>query len=1345
MVGRALGPMGFGWLFLGLVLHALTLNVAYGDKCNLPFDLDDQASSASAGGTVKEPVVADISLPDQKLSLAGRLWLQLNGSCPSTADELAALLPGAKLVSIPGSLQVLLYPQHLRAQVGAAAVADVVVENVQLNITSAALPTKINPNSAFTFPGQLLVASIINGTALVSSDMLKNKKVPVPLGLGPSLTANAAGTFSFAATGDLVQLQISKYNLTYRTNYTAGSLSGPVSVWLAGNITAQMTLGCVNGCGLNGKCVRSGSGHVCTCRCGFGGPACSQPQPQDLASCPDLPTFNPAPPAATSAFPLEAEPPPVLGVSGPALAPSMSLPAIGTLTPSLSSLIGSGPASPPGTCSCAQGSGTCPAGWNGPNCDACLNDDVCRTKTSDPDATCNKKMYYTEHTKEKAYVCDISNTILNGLLDPQRGFWVNCSTAEVTNDRNQTGGTCEVGLRLKFDPSHPIICRATACQFRHDSADVHCSNAACECPEAPKGPDGKPQCPDLVQGYIGLVKGQDVDASCTEDGTCTINISNFPIKLTTSCTSGDCVSTTNGVFKQGEVIQHRDYSAVISAIPIIVLLALSILSGFYMMSLSGTWRRDLTPQAKIAEVQRPEHPIECLSWRNLTCTVPASRFAPIVDASQNWGGVQGQADYRRMTSGIELGSLPNSQPFSTGTPTGSDTSHNDKAQGLPYFARQTWKYVCKVPTYTTALFRKPSRICILKDASGEARMGELVGILGPSGCGKTTMLSILAGSVSSLSSTSKIYGEILLDGHQRKSWVSRIVAYVPQFDFLLPTLTVAETLRYSALLRLPKTANHRDVEARVARVLQELGLQHVAGSQVGGSSGIRGISGGERRRVTIGMELVIDPSIVVLDEPTSGLDSYTALNLMVTLKQVAEHGRIVMLSFHQPSPAMFDLLDRAFLMARGHVVFTGRPLEADGYFHAAQLPCPGHTAIAEHMLTCVSDPGLRDRLLQYSLAVRDQGLKDVDTSNGHSVSDVEAGTDRDKAATSNAPIKPQRTPFFRELAVLFWRTLTEIIRNPALLGMHCAMSIAMGLLCGGIFFQLKFDIAGAQGRLGVSFFSLVFMALTSLTTVDLLVNERGLVVKEVLGGYYRPFSYYVSKATLDGLMLRVVPAILYSIPLYPMTGLQSGAPHVALFFTILAVFSATVGAMSMAITVGFGTAGRASLIMNLLLLLGLLFAGFLVNTASISPALAWVHYLSVFFYGFESLTTNEISGTEFRFTAPSGSGGGISLPGTGGIGSGTSLAGVSPSSLSVDIKGDVFLAAIGINVKHLVRNVLILDAYFFLFVTTGVMLLYYTMPRALVIRPLRNLSKAASRKKGSMLRHGDSTASLGEQ
>jgi len=635
-------------------------------------------------------------------------------------------------------------------------------------------------------------------------------------------------------------------------------------------------------------------------------------------------------------------------------------------------------------------------------------------------------------------------------------------------------------------------------------------------------------------------------------------------------------------------------------------------------------------------------------------------------------------------------------------------------------------------------------------------MGELVGVLGPSGCGKTTMLSILAGSVSSLSASSKVRGHITLDGEKRRAWASRLVAYVPQFDFLLPTLTVAETLRYSAQLRLPaKTTSAKDLDARVASTLEELGLSHVASSQVGGSSGIRGVSGGERRRVTIGMELVIDPSIVVLDEPTSGLDSHTALNLMVTLKSVASAGRIVMLSFHQPSPAMFDLLDRVFLMARGHVLFSGKTEEAAPFFEAVPIEgckVPRGVAVAEHMLTAVSDPKLRDPLLAHVLASRRS--KAIGGGGGSSVSldasastlagvvvDLEDGTTTASPSPSRSPERrrnpdsstpspprpPARTPLSREIAVLFWRTLTEIVRNPALLMMHCGMGIAMGALCGGIFFGLKFDIAGAQGRLGAAFFSLTLMALTSLTTVDLLTCERGLVVKEVLGGYYRPVSYYLAKATLDGLLLRVLPAVLFSVPLYPMSGLQGGAPHVALFFCVLSVFSAAVGALSMAVTVGFGTAGRASLVMNLVLLLSLLFAGFLVNVASITPALRWVHYFSVFFYGFEALTSNELSGISLTFTAPSG-GGGISLPGgIGGGSAGASTSTKSPSgALSVDIKGDTFLAALGIDPSRLLIDVAALDAAFFGFVLAGIGLLYYTMPRALVVRPPKGAPSLAN-------------------
>lgn len=1007
---------------------------------------------------------------------------------------------------------------------------------------------------------------------------------------------------------------------------------------------------------------------------------------------------------------------------------------------------------------------------------------------------------------------------------------------------NVTGGSCEVGLRLADQMENPVLCLAVGCVFQPGSTKVSCPTATCACPQSP---DGKGTCPELVAPYVSQITGKAVTADCSgPNGECILNVQGFPLPLRTPCVPGDC-QASGYEMKGGKLPgQARYLSSVLAAAPVIFLVALAAVASVQMAIANGKFGNDgkgggdseTSPSAaslssnnstfasspsptfslgaaaaaaaaalataaaaasdssskaivtSTAVRRGPANPVRELRWEQVTCDVPAPRFAAsgATAGVVHWGASSSTSSLNTAGAGGG-GAAAGAAAKASGEDDGehhrgrlargrstaaalceaaqeaaaaSRSSNGDCSSASPAPPQERWFH--KIPVVSSLISRvtcssSSSRVSILRGVSGEAHVGELVGVLGPSGCGKTTMLSILAGSVSSLSASSRVRGHITLDGEKRRA--SRLVAYVPQFDFLLPTLTVAETLRYSAQLRLPAVTPARELNARVASTLDELGLSHVASSQVGGSSGIRGVSGGERRRVTIGMELVIDPSIVVLDEPTSGLDSHTALNLMVTLKSVASAGRIVMLSFHQPSPAMFDLLDRVFLMARGHVLFSGAPTQASAFFEAAGCAAPTGTAIAEHMLTAVSDPALRDPLLAHVLATRRSPKEAASRQQAHgfsvgvtaaaaAVDDLEGGggnnpssspspspsperrrrrgggTDNISSSppstTTDSTRPPARTSLSRELAVLFWRTLTEIVRNPALLLMHCGMGAAMGALCGGIFFGLKFDIAGAQGRLGAAFFSLTLMALTSLTTVDLLTCERGLVVKEVLGGYYRPVSYYLAKATLDGLLLRVLPAVLFSIPLYPMSGLQRGAPHVALFFCVLSVFSAAVGALSMAVTVGFGTAGRASLVMNLVLLLSLLFAGFLVNVASITPALRWVHYLSVFFYGFEALTSNELSGISLTFTAPSG-GGGISLPGGIGGGAGTAPKSSSSSSgaLSVDIKGDTFLAALGIDPSRLLADVASLDAAFFGFVLAGIGLLYYTMPRALVVRPPR--------------------------
>ncbi|KAJ0986171.1 hypothetical protein J5N97_004527 [Dioscorea zingiberensis] len=195
----------------------------------------------------------------------------------------------------------------------------------------------------------------------------------------------------------------------------------------------------------------------------------------------------------------------------------------------------------------------------------------------------------------------------------------------------------------------------------------------------------------------------------------------------------------------------------------------------------------------------------------------------------------------------------------------------------------------------------PSRP-ILRDVSCEARPGELLAIVGPSGA--------------------EISGEILINGfHMDVSKFRRVSGYVSQEDTLFPLLTVKESLLYSARLRLG--LKEFDSMALVHDLLKNLGLDHVAETRIG-SQGGAGISGGEKRRVSIGIELVHNPSVLLLDEPTSGLDSVSALHIIGILKSMAViQCKTIVLTIHQPGFRILELIDKLLLISGGIVRHQG--------------------------------------------------------------------------------------------------------------------------------------------------------------------------------------------------------------------------------------------------------------------------------------------------------------------------------------------------------------------------------------------------------------------------------------
>jgi len=208
---------------------------------------------------------------------------------------------------------------------------------------------------------------------------------------------------------------------------------------------------------------------------------------------------------------------------------------------------------------------------------------------------------------------------------------------------------------------------------------------------------------------------------------------------------------------------------------------------------------------------------------------------------------------------------------------------------------------------------------ILNDVSGSAFPGQMVAIMGPSGSGKTSLLNILAGRANAASSD----GYVTLNGDVINKTLRRRISYVTQEDIFFPNLTVEQTLKFAAELRLKESF---DVKMQIVDdIINALDLRKCATTIIGGNL-IRGISGGEKKRVSIANELLTDPSVLLLDEPTSGLDSNTAFDLICSLKKyVSQFHKTLILTIHQPSAQVFFKFDTLILLQEGHIAYYGSP------------------------------------------------------------------------------------------------------------------------------------------------------------------------------------------------------------------------------------------------------------------------------------------------------------------------------------------------------------------------------------------------------------------------------------
>ncbi|EES18923.1 hypothetical protein BDA96_09G022900 [Sorghum bicolor] len=543
------------------------------------------------------------------------------------------------------------------------------------------------------------------------------------------------------------------------------------------------------------------------------------------------------------------------------------------------------------------------------------------------------------------------------------------------------------------------------------------------------------------------------------------------------------------------------------------------------------------------------------------------------------------------------------------------------------------------PTTTTTTTNTKT---LLDGISGEAREGELFAVMGASGSGKSTLVDALAGRIARDSlrgGGATLNGEPL---HGRR--LRAISAYVMQDDLLYPMLTVRETLLFAAEFRLPRALPADRKRARVDALVDQLGLARAADTIIG-DEGHRGVSGGERRRVSIGTDIVHDPIVLFLDEPTSGLDSASAFMVVQVLRRIAQSGSVVIMTIHQPSARILGILDRLLLLSRGRTVYAGTPAGLKPFFSEFGTPIPDNENPAEFALDTIRE---YERSPDGAAPLADFNVKWQHGSSASSGAGVDKDNNNNKlmplelaiaesvsrgklvagsggtGGGSAVTVPTFANPPWTEVWVLIKRSFTNTGRMPELFVMRLGTIMVTGFILATIFWRLDDTPKGVQERLGFFAMGMSTMFYVCADALPVFVQERHIYLRETAHNAYRRISYVLANAVVAFPPL-VFLSLAFAVTTFWAVGLAGGAPSF-LFFVLIILASFWAGS-------GFVTFLSAVVphvmlgytVVVAILAYFLLFSGFFINRDRIPDYWIWFHYLSLVKYPYQAVLQNEFS------------------------------------------------------------------------------------------------------------------------
>ncbi|OBT88820.1 hypothetical protein VE02_03130 [Pseudogymnoascus sp. 03VT05] len=616
------------------------------------------------------------------------------------------------------------------------------------------------------------------------------------------------------------------------------------------------------------------------------------------------------------------------------------------------------------------------------------------------------------------------------------------------------------------------------------------------------------------------------------------------------------------------------------------------------------------------------------------------------------------------------------------------------------------------------------KIEILRSLDGIVEAGEMLVVLGPPGSGCTTFLKTISGETYgfNVDERSHLNYQGISAKHMQNEFRGEAI-YTAENDVHFPKLTVGQTLYFAARARAPREIPggvSKDVYAKHMRdvVMATFGILHTMDTNVGNDF-VRGVSGGERKRVTIAEAILSQAPLQCWDNSTRGLDAANAIEFAKTLRMNTElTGATACVSIYQASQTTYDLFDKVLLLYEGRQIFFGKTTEAKQYFLNLGFDCPPRQTDAD-FLTSMTNPQERLVRVGYEHVVPQtpdgfadrwnnssnyyQLKQDLDTYDkrfaiGGKHLDDFAASRRAQQASSQRRKSPFTLAYLEQISLCLWRGFTRLRADPSITLVAAFFNILMALVVSSVFYNLQPTTGSFFQRGALLFFAVLLNAFASALEIIVLYAQRPIVEKHDRYALYHPSAEAFASMITD-LPYKVINSICFNLVLYFMANLRREPGP--LFFFLLVSFIVTLVMSMMFRTIASVTRtleqalAPAALIITALVI----YAGFVIPTTYMVGWARWINYINPVAYGFEAIMANEFHNRNFTCSTYVPFGGFYDdVPEVN-----RACSAIGSVFGQTTVNGDVYLAsAFGYHNSHKWRNVGIMAGFLVLFLITYV-------------------------------------------